>query len=84
MPNLLELLNINKKEQVFTGSIEGRKLNGKYQVDIGGRSLLVRSLIETTLPKGSRVIVVQVEGELYITNKETVKDRQFLKVVVSG
>jgi len=84
MPNLLKILSSGQKKQVLTGSIENRKVNGKYQVDVDGRSLSVKSLVGDVLPKGSRVIIVKVQDELYITNKETVKDRQLLTVVVDG
>jgi len=83
MSSLLELLSSDTK-QVLTGSIQNRQANGRYRVDVEGKTITVRSLAGSVLSKGSKVIVVQVQGEYYITNKEMVKDRQPLRVAISG
>lgn len=84
MPNLIKLLNPNEDKEVTTGEIVQCKPDGVYQVKIGTRTLPVRSLVSERLSKNSQVVVVQTNRGLYIINKDYVKDRQIVEVVIDG
>jgi membrane protein implicated in regulation of membrane protease activity len=68
----------------MTGEVVQRRASGMYQVKIGRRVLSVQSLVVERLPKNSQVVVVQIDKGLYIINKEHIKDRELLEVIING
>lgn len=84
MPSLTKLLNPIKTKEVSTGEIIQRQADGMYQVKIGRQTLTVRSLIPERLSKSAQVVVVQTERGVFIINKERIKDRQKLEVIING
>lgn len=84
MSGIIKLLAPVKGREVMTGEVVQRRTSGMYQVKIGRRVLPVQSLVVERLPKNSQVVVVQIDRGLYIINKEHIKDRQALEVIVNG
>ena len=83
MPGLIKLLAVKSRE-VLTGEIIQRQTDKIYQVKIGRRVLSMQSLVPERLSRNSRVVVVKTDTGFYITNKEQIKDRQKLEVVIDG
>jgi hypothetical protein len=81
---IIKLLAPVKGREVMTGEVVQRRTSGMYQVKIGRRVLPVQSLVVERLPKNSQVVVVQIDRGLYIINKEHIKDRQALEVIING
>jgi membrane protein implicated in regulation of membrane protease activity len=81
---IIKLLAPVKGREVMTGEVVQRRTSGMYQVKIGRRTLPVQSLVVERLPKNSQVVVVQIDRGLYIINKEHIKDRQALEVIING
>jgi membrane protein implicated in regulation of membrane protease activity len=84
MSGIINLLVPVKGREVITGEVVQRRTKGMYQVKIGRRILPVQSLVVERLPKNSQVVVVQIDRNLYIINKEHIKDRQALEVIING
>ena len=84
MPSLIKLLSPVKAKEVDTGEIIQRQADGMYQVKIGRQTLSMRSLIIEKLSKGTQVVVVQTDKGPFIINKERIKDRQKLEVIIDG
>lgn len=84
MSGIIKLLAPVKGREVMTGEVVQRRTSGMYQVKIGRRVLPVQSLVVERLPKNSQVVVVQIDRGLYIINKEHIKDRQALEVIING
>lgn len=84
MPSLIKLLNPVKTKEVDTGEIIRCQADGMYQVKIGKQILSVRSLITERLLKSTQVVVVQTDKGPFIINKERIKDRQRLEVIING
>lgn len=84
MPSLIKLLSPIKTKEVDTGEIIQRQADGMYQVKIGRQILLMRSLITERLSKSTQVVVVQTDKGPFIINKERIKDRQKLEVIING
>jgi len=49
------------------GAVQYRRDDGRYMVNLAGRSLLAHSTLADDLPPGRRVIVSSVSGRRYIT-----------------
>lgn len=84
MSGIIKLLAPVKGREVMTGEVVQRRASGMYQVKIGRRVLSVQSLVVERLPKNSQVVVVQIDKGLYIINKEHIKDRELLEVIING
>ena len=80
----MKILSFAKDREVVTGEIVRRQADGMYQVKIGRRVLPVRSLVVGRLPKNLQVVVVQTDKGFYIINRECIKDRQKLEVIIDG
>lgn len=84
MSSLTKLLNPVKTREVATGEIIQRQSDGAYQVKIGNQTLSIRSLVTGPLPKNTQVVVVRTDQGRFIINKERIKDRQKLEVIIDG
>ncbi len=84
MPSLTKLISGVKRKEVLTGEIVQRQKKSMYQVKIGNRTLLMQSLVQGRLSCNSQVLVVKTDAGYCIVNKEQIKDRQPLEVVVNG
>lgn len=84
MPSLTKLISGVKSKEVFIGEIIQRQANSMYQVKMGNRILSMQSLVQGRLSCNSQVVVVKTDAGYCIVNKEQIKDRQPLEVIING
>lgn len=82
MASLIKLLSTEKHE-LLTGEITGKSV-GKYTVNLRDRTVAIKSLINEELTIGTQVFVTNIEKELRIITKATVKAREQKEVLVNG
>lgn len=84
MPSITKLLSANKDQEILIGEVVQRQSDNSYQIKIGTRLIIVKSLISERLPINSQVIVIKTDTGYYITNKENIKSRQKIEVIKDG
>lgn len=82
MASLIELLTVGKKE-ILVGEIEGRS-GEKYSVNLRDRTVDIKSSLAEILTVRTQVFVTDVENELRIIAKTTVKNREREEVILNG
>lgn len=82
MASLIKLLSTDKHE-LLTGEVTG-KSGEKYIVNLRDRTVAIKSLVTEDLNIGTQVFVTNIEKELRIITKATVKAREQKEVLVNG
>lgn len=70
--------------EVVIGEIYSRGVGNTYTVKIGARKFTAVSLVSEILPEKTRVVIVRSGEEVYITNREKIRDKKLMEVVISG
>lgn len=84
MPTLTKMLKPEPERKVIAGEVLSRIAINKYLVNIGGRSLLCRSSISSTVNRGARVVVNKADEAYYIIGVEKQRSRSLQTVIVNG
>jgi hypothetical protein len=82
MASLIKLLS-TEKHDLLVGEITG-KSGGKYTVNLRDRTVAIQSLVDEELVIGTQVFVTNIEKELKIITKATVKAREQKEVLING
>lgn len=82
MASLIKLLS-TEKHDLLTGEVTG-KSGGKYTVNLRDRTVAIKSLVDEELVIGTQVFVTNIEKELRIITKATIKAREQKEVLVNG
>ena len=82
MASLIKLLS-TEKHVLLTGEVTG-KSGGKYNVNLRDRTVAIKSLVDEELTIGTQVFVTNIEKELRIITKATIKAREQKEVLVNG
>ena len=82
MASLIKLLS-TEKHVLLTGEVTG-KSGGKYTVNLRDRTVAIKSLVNEELAIGTQVFVTNIEKELRIITKATIKAREQKEVLVNG
>lgn len=83
MAGLIKLLAV-KKRDVDTGLIKSRLADGRYSVNVHGRSVRATSAISGDLVPNDRVVVADSAEGPSIIGKEDAVSRDITEVVVDG
>jgi len=82
MASLIKLLS-TEKHDLLTGEVTG-KSGDKYTVNLRDRTVAIKSLVNEELNIGTQVFVTNIEKELRIITKATIKAREQKEVLVNG
>lgn len=82
MASLIKLLSTEKHE-LLTGEVTG-KSGEKYTINLRDRTVDIKSLVDEELAIGTQVFVTNIEKELRIITKATIKAREQKEVLVNG
>lgn len=84
MSSLKGLLFRDMTKEVFSGEIVKCQAEGMYQVKIGNRIVSMNSLVPELLAKNMQVMVAKTDEGFFIINKESIKGRKIIEVIIDG
>jgi hypothetical protein len=83
MAGILKILQSEEKK-VTSGIVTASKGNNNYTVNIGGRSIHVRSAFTKKLSVGSKILLTNADEGNYIIGEDSVIKRGQVEIPVTG